>query len=175
MTRGIPHTLLMPQAPLEKAEQPQQPQQPQQPPPSVFECILIELKKPIATDEVNDMVIMWKKNECDRNSKRAQMHINDLIVDCLGFGNKDLVMELLNEQIMEAEDIRDLQVIVSRLDKGKMVQIGEDIYSVYWLIRNTNFCEQLARCFGNKFKVIYKSVGENLKEVDLTLQFWPSM
>jgi hypothetical protein len=144
----------------------------------LYNSILVSLKEPLPAEEIETMATNWKRRERIRNGKKAQKCIDELIYHTLKCGNKYAAINAINDCIdsLEYRDMGDcetpISVTLTSLKKYNIMRIGDTDYTVAWIARHTDFCDQLAKCFGDRFKVIYRSTGDSFDEITLTLQFW---
>jgi len=144
----------------------------------LYNSILASLKTPLPANEIEQMATNWKRRERTRNGKKAQKCIDELIYHTLKFGNKYAAINAINDCIdsLEYRDEGDcetpISVTLTSLKKYNIMRIGDTDFTVGWIARHTDFCDQLAKCFGDRFKVIYRSTGDSFDELTLTLQFW---
>jgi hypothetical protein len=144
----------------------------------LYNSVLAVLKNPLPAEEINQMATNWKRRERTRNGKKAQKAIDELIYHTLKFGNKYAAINAINDSIdcIEYRDMGDcetpISVTLTTLRKYRTMKMGDTDVTIGWIARHTDFCDQLAKCFGDRFKVIYRSTGDGLDELTLTLQFW---
>lgn len=144
----------------------------------LYNSILAALKDPLPAEEIDQMATNWKRRERIRNGKKAQKCIDELIYLTLKCGNKYAAINAINDCI-DCVDYRDegdcetpISVTLMTMRKYRSMKMGDTDVTVGWIARHTDFCDQLAKCFGDRFKVIYRSTGDCLDEITLTLQFW---
>ena len=143
----------------------------------LYRSILAGLKDPLPAEEIAKMSTNWKRNERIRQGKKAQKCIDELIYLSLMCGKKYAAINAINDcidcldHVEVGDDDTPISVTLTTLNKYRVMRIDDTDVTVGWIARHTDFCEQLAKCFGDRFKVIYRSTGDALDEITLTLQF----
>lgn len=144
------------------------------------EATVSTLKTPVAPIDICKLRVEWQKRQMELNAAKAQEHINKLIFWILGYDGKERIMENLTNAIKSATEKRDMKVKILSYHCDDTVCAKDDDESsaltINWIVKKTNFLQQLAACFGPFFKVRHTLFFNQETETfvpTLVLEFWP--
>jgi hypothetical protein len=144
------------------------------------ETTLSTIKTPVAGLDICRLRHAWQLRQIELNTANAQDHINKLILWILAYDGKERIMENLTNAIKSAGRKCEMKVNILSYDSEDTIKLNDEDEStslkIDWIIKKTNFLQQLAECFGPTFKVrrtlFFNQEAETFVPT-LVLEFWP--
>ncbi len=138
------------------------------------------IKTPVAGLDVCKLRVEWQKRQTELTTATAQEHINKLILWILAHDGKQRIMQNLTNAIKSAKEKREMKVNILSYHCDDTVSLNDEDPSsslnINWIVKKTNFLQQLAECFGPTFKVRHTLFFNQETETfvpTLILEFWP--
>ncbi len=139
------------------------------------------IKTPVAGLDICRLRHAWQLRQIELTTAKAQQHINKLILWILAHDGKQRIMENLTNAIKNATHKREMKVNIVSFEHEDTVALNDEDPSsslkIEWIVKKTNFLQQLAECFGPTFKVrrTLTFMDESMEHVAITLslEFWP--